>query len=161
MISAATAVPVAAYCLLPFCVLQIVLTVRADRRRLGERRECFLRPYRLQFFGVMLVTPVLIGLNFFREFDLIVRLAITGVGVLGFYIAFHDMFFARMGGLYENGLVWHGSRVFFDELDFIERPDPYTVVFQTLDRNRITVVLGNSSAADRIAVHAELASGSA
>lgn len=159
MISAATAIPVVAYCLLPLSLVKIVLSIRADKRRLGDRKECFLRPYRLQFFGVMIVTPILIGLNFFREFDVYVRFAICGVGVLGFYIAFHDMFYARMGGLYENGLVWHGSRVFFDELDFFERPDPYTIVFQTRDRTRVTVVLGDSCAADRVAAQAELKAG--
>ncbi len=155
MISVATAIPVVAYVLLPFCVLQIAWSVRADKRRLGERVECFLRPYRLQFFGVMLVTPILIGLNFFREFDAYVRIAICGVGVLGFYIAFHDMLYARMGGLYENGLIWHGSRILFDELDFIERPDPYTLVFQLRDRTRLTSVFGDSAAADRVASRAE------
>jgi len=159
MISVATAIPVVAYCLLPLGVLKIAFSVRTVKRRLGERLECFIRPYRLQFFGVMAVAPILIGLNFVRDFDAVVRVAICGVGVLGFYIAFHDMFFARMGGLYENGVIWHGSCVYFGDLDFIERPDPYTVVFQTRQRDRVTMVLADAAAAERIAARAELVVG--
>lgn len=155
MISIASAIPAVAFCLLPAAAVQIAILARVARSRLGERRECFVRTLRLQFLGVMACTPVLIALNYIRDFDLLVRFAISGVGVLGFYIALHDMYFARLGGLYDNGIVWRGAIVYFDELDFIEKPDPFTVVFQTRDRTRTTVVMNDRAAADRVAAYVE------
>lgn len=154
MITAATVIPLVGFALLPISALYVVLLSRSLRSRLGARVECFLRPVRFQFFGVMACAPTLIALNFIRDFDPAVRIAITGVGVLGFYIALHDMLFARLGGLYEKGLIWRGTCVFLEDIDLLERPDPYTVIIQTLDRSRITLAADKAETADRIAAHA-------
>lgn len=129
-------VPAIAFVLLPVSALFSYLRSRLIVRSLGALETPFVRRLRKQFFGIMFCTPVLIALNYIRDFDLLVRIAVSGVGVLGFYIAFHDMLFSLLGGIYEKGIVWNGTWVLFEDIDFLDERDTHTLTFQMKDRTR-------------------------
>lgn len=151
MIDPATIVPLVAFALLPIETVYLIIRVRLIKKSMGEREESLARRLRKQFFGVMFCTPILIALNYIREFDLIVRIAISGVGVLGFYIAVHDMLFSLIGGIYRNGIVWYGAWVLFKDIDCIELVDPYTLVIQLKDRTRKVFAPGTSAPVEHVA----------
>ncbi len=132
----ATLMPVIALVLLPVSLVAVLAQARRARRAMGAVVEGFpLRPS-LQFVGIFAAAPVLIALNFIRDFDLLTTFAVSGVGVLGFYIACRELAYGRVSGIYEGGIIWNGSAIAFGDVDSAAAEDPYTVVITLKDRAR-------------------------
>ncbi len=132
----ATLIPVVGLLCLPVSLVVAFSQAARDRRAMGTLAERFpLRPS-LQFIGILAAAPVLIALNFIRDFDLLTVFAITGVGVLGFHIACREMAYGRVSGIYENGIIWNGSAISFDDVGSAAGEDPNTVVITLNDRAR-------------------------
>jgi hypothetical protein len=144
------AIPLAAFALLPVTALFILIRAHLLERKMGPCEQPCPRKISLQFFGVMLCTPVLIALNYVRDLDVLTRIAVCGVGVLGFYIALHDLVFSRINGIYRNGLVWHGTSVFFSDIDTVENLGPATFLVTLHDRSRVTIVASSDTQAAQI-----------
>lgn len=134
MISPSILLPGVSLSLLPFIALVVYFKISRIIHQMGNKIEFFSHKIRYQFFGVLLISPILIGLLFFRKFDILTSIAICGTGLIGFYIAIHDITCSRKCGIYEKGLMWNGTWVFFDSIDSWERTDPFTVSVMMKDR---------------------------
>lgn len=146
----ATLMPVVALALLP--VSLVVALAQASRARVsvGVLVEPFpLRPS-LQFIGILAASPVLIGLNFMRDFDPLTVFAISGVGVLGFYIACREMAFGRIAGIYGDGIIWNASAISFADVDSAVMEDPFTAVITLKDRSRRRFFSNDPAKIDRV-----------
>lgn len=126
--NAAMFVPLAALALLPLCAVPVLWRVYRLKIGIGPREYRFPRQKRFQFLGVLLCSPILIALCFFRSRDLLTIIALSLTGTLGFYISLADIMFARLGGIYERGLVWNGAILRFDCMKGFVRPDATSVL---------------------------------
>lgn len=151
-------IPLAGLVLLPLCALLVTVRAVCVRARMGRREFSFPRALKFQFVGILLCTPVLICLNYLRDFEPIAKIAITGTGVLGFYIALVDLINGRLGGIYENGIVWNGSALFYRDLDGYVLPDAVSVLIQTRNRERRIIVPGSAPVLDRLVAKLETVS---
>lgn len=135
MIASSILLPVVSLCLLPIIALGIYVRISRVIRQMGKSVEYFSHKIRHQFFGVLLISPILISLLFVRNFDILTRIAISGTGLIGFYIAVHDILCSRKCGIYEKGLVWNGTWIYFAFVDSWERTDPFTITLFMNDRS--------------------------
>ena len=146
----ATLIPVVALSLLPVSFAVVYVQSRRARSSMGSVVETFpLRPS-LQFIGILLAAPVLIALNFIRDFDLLTVFAISGVGVLGFYIACREMTFGGVSGVYENGLIWNGSALAFPDVDSAVAEDANTLLITLRDRARRRFFSNDTARIERV-----------
>jgi hypothetical protein len=120
-------IPVIALALFPPCAVWVIIRRAVLLRKLGSLRSPFPRKAQLQFIGILVCTPVLPLLNFVRHFDALTQFAISGTGLLGFYIALYDLLLVRIGGVYENGILWNAGVAFFSGVASFSRVDPRTV----------------------------------
>ena len=134
MMSSSILLPVISLAFLPVLILFIYVRNLRVLKQLGAVRESFSHKIRYQFVGVLLIAPILIALLFIRKFDFLTSFAICGTGLIGFYIAVHDISCSKRCGVYEKGLVWNGSWVFFSNIDTWERVDPLTITLVMNDR---------------------------
>lgn len=155
---AAMIIPLFGLVLLPLSALLVGVRAVWVRSLMGRREFAFPRALKFQFVGVLLCAPVLIFLNYVRDFDLIAKIAITGTGVLGFHIALADIVNGHLGGIYENGIVWNGSAVFFRDLDGYVLPDAVSVLLQTRNRERRIIVPESPSVLGRLVAKLETVS---
>ncbi len=129
----ASNVPVVSLVLLPLSALQVVVSTLVIKRRMGPLVEAFCPRFHLQFVGILIFSPVLIALAWYRGFTSLPLFALCGVGVIGFYIAARDLFVSRFTGAYEEGVLWSNATVLYDRIDSLVHLDPYTLVFVLLD----------------------------
>ncbi|ULQ60930.1 hypothetical protein K7I13_06645 [Brucepastera parasyntrophica] len=129
-------IPAVSFCLLPVIFIVCFVRSRSLRKKMGARELVMPQKYRLQFLGVLCSAPILIGLTYIRKFDALSVTAICGVGVLGFFIAIQDILYSGISGVYENGLIWNSSYLFFNDIDEVSLPEEATLVLLTKDRTR-------------------------
>ena len=150
MMHLATIIPAISFCLLPVCAVILLLQLRVLKKKMGPCEYIFPHKFRMQFIGIMVCAPVLIGLNYFRNFDALTVFAICGVGVLGFYIAFHDILYMSVGGIYENGLIWNSAFLFYDTIDTVSHFEKTTIEIMTKDRNKKCIEFENQKIISQI-----------
>lgn len=120
-------IPTIGLALLPLYSLYSLLSFFKLKKRLGQRVFEFTKKRPFHFFGILLCMPILIGLLFFRSFDILTTIAITGTGFLGYAIALKDIISSRISGLYSDALVWHGEYLSFSQIDSLSLIDPYSI----------------------------------
>lgn len=126
--------PIVALSLLPLSLIVVCAQARRARSSMGTLVEPFpIRPS-LQFIGILVAAPVLIALNLIRDFDPLTVFAISGVGVLGFFIACREMAFGRVSGIYDKGIIWNGSAIAFADVDSAVAEDASTILITLRDR---------------------------
>ena len=100
---------------------------------------------------ILVSTPALIALNYFRELGAASVFAVSGVGVLGFAIGLRDLLYTRMSGIYENGLVWTASSAFYADVAGYRRGETGSIVVEMRDRAEKPIVEVDDAMLDRIA----------
>ena len=146
----ASIVPVVSLGLLPLITLFVVVNTLTIRRRLGSLVESFRPRFHYQFLGVLLFSPALIGLAWYRGFTSLPLFALCSVGVIGFYIAVRDLFVSGLTGVYEQGVLWSNGAVSFDELDALVQLDPLTLSFVMTDGTEKIFVGENEESISRL-----------
>lgn len=146
----ASIVPVASFALLPFSALYVIITTSIIRRRLGSSVESFVPRFHYQFCGVLFLSPALIALAWYRGFISLPLFALCAVGVIGFFIAFRELYISRMTGVYENGVLWSSGHVYFDDLDSLVQVDAFTLNFVDLDGHERIFSVGDESLVTRM-----------
>lgn len=146
--NADTMIPIIALALFPPCAAWVVVRRAVLLRRLGAIRSPFPRKAQLQFIGILACTPVLPLLNFARRFDALTQFAICGTGLLGFYIALYDLLLVRIGGIYENGLLWNAGVALFADVASFSRIDPRAIEVTGTDGARRAFAFPDESTAD-------------
>jgi hypothetical protein len=125
----ASIVPLVSLALLPLSALYVVVNTLILKRRMGPLVESFCPRFHFQFLGVLLFSPALIALAWYREFTSLPLFALCGVGVIGFYIAVRDLFVSRFTGAYRDGVLWSNAMVRYDDIDSLVLLDSCTLVF--------------------------------
>lgn len=144
-------ITIAAFALLPVSAIAVFVRMRGILRRLGERREAFPVKSPLQFAGILILAPVLVALPLIRDFDMLTVFAISGVGVMGFFIACQEIAFARHGGICANGVIWNSTWVLFGDVDSVVKSDPNTLMILLRDRSQKFFVSANKETVERVA----------
>lgn len=139
----ATIVPAAGLAAIPVLAVIRITAHFLLKKELGDPVSLFGGGRPLHFFGILLCMPLLVSLNFIRDFDLLTEIAITGTGVLGFYIALSDILSSRINGLYRTALVWNGEAIRYASIDEVSRLDPYSI--EVILKPRERKVIANSS----------------
>ena len=80
-----------------------------------------------QFIGILVCAPSLIALNFFRDLGLAASFTLSATGVFGFCVALADVFLIRLGGVYENGIVWNTATILYSDVESFARLDPFCI----------------------------------
>ncbi len=125
----ASIVPIVSLALLPLAACYITVTTLFSKRRMGALIEPYRPRFHFQFLGVLLFSPALIVLAWYRSFTSLPLFALCGVGCIGFYIAARDLFVSRYTGVYAEGVLWSNGVVFYDDIDSLVRLDSCTLVF--------------------------------
>jgi hypothetical protein len=153
--NADTLIPVIALALFPLCAVYVVIRRSLLLRKLGALQLTFPRRSQLQFIGILACTPVLVLLNFFRHFDALTQFAISGTGLLGFYIALNDLLLVRIGGIYKNGVLWNAGVSFFGAISSYTRVDSHTIEVMDVSMTRKAFVFPDETAAASLFAHLE------
>ena len=122
-----TLIPAVALMLLPVFVFFFLIRRMFLLRRLGARTVSFPHRMQFQFIGILVCAPSLIALNFLRELGLEASLALSVTGVFGFCIALSDVFLIRVGGVYENGIVWNTATILYSDVESYAQLDPFCI----------------------------------
>jgi len=77
-------------------------------------------------------------------------IALSCAGVIAYMVSLSDILFIGIGGLYEKGMVWNSTVVFFDRIRSCARIDPYTIEIQIPLRGRKTFVFSNLELAESL-----------
>lgn len=136
-----TIIPIVGLIALPIFALAKFIQFKKIIKKLEQQILVWGNKRSLHFLGVLICMPIVISLNFFRSFDVLTTIAITGSGLLGFIIAFKDIVFSRLNGLYQNALVWQGEPLFFEHIDCVNRIDPYSI--EIITKNRIRKIISH------------------
>lgn len=145
--NADTPIPAIALALFPLCAVWVIIRRALLLRKLGSLRSPFPRKSQLQFIGILVCTPVLPLLIFVRDFDALTQFAISGTGLLGFYIALYDLLLVRIGGIYENGLLWNAGVALFAEVASFSRIDGRSIEVLDAGGNRKAFVFPDEATA--------------
>lgn len=144
-------ITIVAFALLPVSAVAVFARMTGIVRLLGERTETFPPKSPFQFVGILILAPILIALPLIRDFDPLTVFAISGVGVMGFYIACQEIAFARHGGICSKGVIWNSTWVLYEDVDSIARSDPNTLMIVLNDRTRKFFVSSDTELVSRIA----------
>ena len=144
-------ITIVSFALLPVSAIAVFIRMREILGRLGGRTEAFPVKSPFQFAGILILAPVLIALPLFRDFDILTVFAISGVGVMGFYIACQEIAFARHGGICANGVIWNSTYVLFADVDSVVKSDPNTLMILLRDRTQKYFVSTNAETVGRVA----------
>lgn len=136
--------------LLPVAAAILIRRVFKLKKNMGALEYAFKKGPPILHALILIMTVVLIGLNFIRELDLLTVFAVCGAGVLGFAITFKDLLFTHASGIYANGIIWPASFVFCADVDEYRKDDDGSLVVLTRDRTRKHIVLNNASLIERI-----------
>lgn len=139
-----------AYGTLPLIMAITFYRLKKTLATLGKNIQSFPARPAYQFIGILIASPSLIALPLIRSFDFLTIFAITGVGVMGFFIAFQELIYSRYSGLYEKGIVWNAISVKFEDIDRIEKEGSNTIVFILFDRTKKVLVCQDETIALRI-----------
>lgn len=144
-------ITIIAFALLPVSAIAVFARMRGILRQLGERSEAFPVKSPLQFVGILILAPVLVALPLMRDFDMLTVFAISGVGVMGFFIACQEIAFARHGGICANGVIWNSTWVLFSDVDSVVKSDSNTLMILLRDRSQKFFVSTNTETVERVA----------
>ncbi len=150
MIDYASIVPMVSLVLLPLITVYVVLHTLLIRRRMGMLLESFRPRFHVQFLGVLIFSPALIILAWYRDFTSLPLFALCAVGVIGFYIAVRDLYISRLTGVYERGVLWSNAAVCFDKLDSLVQLDPFTLSFVLFDGSEKIFAVEDEDAVSRL-----------
>lgn len=130
----------------------IVVLVRRFKvlKRMGTCENGFSRKSNRQFAGILLCSPLLIGLGFWRDYGALPLIVISCAGLMAFLVSLSDILFIGIGGLYENGLIWNSTVVFFDRVRSFAQIDPFTIEIQLAWRGRKTFVFSSPELAQSL-----------
>lgn len=146
----ASIVPLVSLGLLPLITVYVVLHTLLVRRRMGALVESFCPRFHYQFLGILLFSPALIALAWYRGFTSLPLFALCAVGVIGFYIAVRDLFVSRLTGVYEQGVLWSNAAVSYEDLDSLVQVDPFTLSFVLQDGSEKIFAVEDEDAVSRL-----------
>lgn len=146
----ASIVPLVSLALMPLITVYVVVHTLLVRRRMGALVESFRPRFHYQFLGVLLFSPALVVLAWYRDFTSLPLFALCAVGVIGFYIAVRDLFVSRLTGVYNQGVLWSNAAVSFDELDALVQIDPFTLTFVLHDGSEKIFAVEDDDAVSRL-----------
>jgi hypothetical protein len=133
-------VPAFALAVLPVSVLFFLVRRHFLLKRLGPKSFAFPHRMQFQFIGILVCAPSLIALNFFRDLGLSASIALSATGVFGFCVALADVFLIRVGGVYENGIVWNTAAILYSDVESFARLDPFCIELRESDVARRLLV---------------------
>jgi hypothetical protein len=122
-----TLIPAAALMALPFVVVFFLIRRHFLLRSLGSRTVAFPHRMQFQFIGILVCSPSLIALNFVRELGLEATLALSVTGLVGFCVAIADVLLIRVGGVYENGIIWNTAEIRYSDVESFAQLDPFCI----------------------------------
>lgn len=143
-------VPLVSLAILPPVAVYVIIHTLLTRHRMGPLVESFCPRFHYQFLGVLLFSPALIVLAWYRGFTSLPLFALCAVGVIGFYIAVRDLFVSRLTGVYERGVLWSNAAVSFDDLDSLVQVDPFTLSFVLQDGSEKIFAVEDEDAVSRL-----------
>ena len=122
-----TLIPAVALAVLPLCALFFLIRRRFLLKSLGSRTVAFPHRMQFQFIGILVCAPSLIALNFIRELGIEAAFTLSATGVFGFCIALADVFLIRVGGVYENGIIWNTATILYSDVESFAQLDPFCI----------------------------------
>ncbi|HHU36117.1 MAG TPA: hypothetical protein GXZ47_02695 [Treponema sp.] len=153
----ATIVPVVSLVSLPLLAGFVVVQTLLARRRLGSLTEAFFPRFHYQFVGVLIFSPLLIILAWYRNFSSLPLFALCSVGVIGFYIAARDVFISKLTGVYEYGVLWSNASVLFTSIDSLIKVDEHTLSFVLTNGSVKIFAAEDESSVSRLEAHVKTA----
>jgi len=112
--------------------------------RMGARELEFPHKSNRQFIGILLCSPLLIVLGYWKQYGSIMMIAISCAGVIAYMVSLSDILFIELGGIYEKGMIWNTTVVFFDRIRSCAQLDPYTIEVRIPWRTRKVFVFSDT-----------------
>jgi len=122
---------------------------------MGVCEHGFSRKSNRQFVGILLCSPLLIFLGYWKNFNAVTMIAMSCAGLIAFMVSLSDILFIGIGGLYEKGLVWNSTIVFFDRIRSFRQIDPFTIEIRIALRGRKIFVFSDIELAESMRVKLE------
>jgi len=105
---------------------------------------------------VIIFALMLIVIQHFRKFDLLITVVLCGCAILGVEVAIRDKIFGALAGVYEKGLVIDGRYLLYNEIvafpelgyepdDSIELDEMYQRALKIVTNNSGTIHVGFSN----------------
>lgn len=135
--------------MLPAALIQLVRLLHAVRA-LGSRVKSFPRTGLARYLVILVCTPLLAALTFFRSIGLPGTVAVCAVAVLGFMTAARETAAILCAGVYEHGFVYGGTVIHGDDIDLVEREPADGIVIQLRDRTRKHIAAENPAVIDSL-----------
>lgn len=143
-------IPSVGLLLIPASLVFLIVGKRKLIKVMGILEQTLTLKWNFLDISIVVCTPILIMLNYFRDLGGLTVFAITGVGVLGFFIGAKNLLYKKICGIYANGIIWLADSILYDKIDEFKRIEPITIEIVTHDRNRITIISANSRQSDLI-----------
>lgn len=126
-------IPTVALAALPACAVFFLVRRYLLLKKLGPKVVAFPHRMQFQFIGILVCAPSLIALNFFRDLGFTASFMLSATGVFGFCVALADIFLIRLGGVYENGIVWNTATILYSDVESFARLDPFCIELHEAD----------------------------
>ena len=108
---------------------------------------------------VLVVAPLLILFQWFRDFGLMINAVLCGVALLAAELVIRERVLGTMAGVYKNGLVVDGRQLLFSEIHALptlsyedeleDRDDFYRRTLEIVTENSGTIRVGFANVAER------------
>ena len=137
-------IPVIAYGILLLGTIVVLFRRLKLFKRMGAREREFSRKSNRQFIGILLCSPLLIVLGYWKQYGSLMMIALSCAGLIAYMVSLSDILFIGIGGLYEKGMVWNTTVVFFDRIRSCAQLDPYTIEIRIPWRSRKVFVFSDT-----------------
>jgi len=143
-------IPLIAAAALLLVSLALLVDFLIARSRRGTLLHALPRRPAWHFVGILIAAPTLILIAFARPLVPIAACTVCAAAELCWFVAFRDVLFIALSGVYDRALIWQDSFLPYRSVARAERIDLCTLILRLRGGRRRIVRLEQASSADRL-----------